>query len=915
MLLFLILGCFGWCSVQAQNKAISKTKYVSQLLVVKLKPEYRNYFELGTQFVGVKDIERAFPNHAQSDDLDLKKVDLTLIYLVELERNTSMTQLKEEWKEGEVFEYLERKVIHEISFSPNDPEISKQDYLSQINAYNAWDVTKGSTSVKIGIVDSGTDMDHPDLQSEMYAHVSDPVNGLDDDNDGYVDNYWGWDFYDGDNDPQMGDNDHGVHVSGIASAATDNNEGVSSVGFNTQFVPIRVGNGTAILYGYEGIVYAADLGCDIVNCSWGSQGFSAYGQDVINYATFNKNTLVVAASGNNGLEVNFYPAAYENSLAVGSVNATDEVSSFTNYGYFVDILAPGQSIYSTVYEGGYNYNTGTSMAAPVVSGAAALVKSYYPQLTPMQLIQRLKTTSLNVDAVNPGFENKLGSGRLDVLSAVSGTITDPSIVFSEELITNNDDDVFKAGEDLSISGKFTNYLAPSAGVVVELMTNSPYITYTNTPFNIGAMGTFVQTNNFAQPFTFSIISNTPKNTIVTFEMSIDDGVNISKTFFEVLVNVDYLNLTINNLNTSLGSKGQFGYNTRDQSQGLGVRYNHEESQLFEGGLMIGITDVNTTRVVDRIRDNETEWEDDFKVVQSVEEVNPPNQGQYELIGAFSDANALTDSIGLTILQNGYGSTDLGHENYVVLTYTMINNSGTTLQNISVGLFADFDVASYDENQSFTDLQRYYTYTTGTEQGAYLFGVQLLTLGDFNSYCMDNLQGGAGGIDISTNYSTMDKFTTLTSNRYVAGFSSNEGNDVIQVTSLKNVSLGSGDSLTVAFAIIAAETKELLDAVADSAFYRYNQILPNTIHEIPENRIRIEVYPNPASDDLVMKIGDGQKNDTWSFLVRDVTGKLVYSNPKIISKEYIWDVSALVDGVYFVEVQSGERISTVKFIKN
>lgn len=913
-LLFLVFISFS-VFVVGQAKGKSDVEYVSGVVIVKLKSHHASFFSGAiSSNLPVTEVRQMFPNHTAPKELKNGQVNLSLIYALHVADGIEVNELINSLQNKEVFEYVERQVIHQIDFTPNDPSINNQGYLAQVNAYSAWDVSAGSATVKVGIVDSGTDMDHPDLQTEMFLNTADPINGVDDDNDGFIDNYQGWDFFGNDNNPQIGDNAHGIHVAGIATAATDNSEGVASVGYNSQYIPIRAGNGVAITHGYQGVIYAADMGCDVINCSWGSFGFTSFGQDAVNYATFNKSALVVAAGGNSGVDRMYYPAAYESVLGVVSVNSTDGKSNFSNYGNWAGISAPGENIYSCVDDGLYNYNTGTSMAAPIVSGAAALLKSVFPQLTPKQLAERLKTTSTDISSLNMGLDHKMGYGRLDVDAAVSGSITQASVVFENNVVSNKSDNVFKAGDSLLISGTFTNYLAPSNSVVATISTNSPYIISNKVNANLGIMASLVQLDNLSDPFSFKIDINTPINTLVTFEVNITDGIFSNTELIDVLVNVDYLNIAVNELATTLGSVGQFGYNARNQGQGLGVRFKSGSSQLFEGGLMIGTDNNNFIRVMDRIRNGSNSWDSDFQVLENVKEIIPAQNGQYQVEGLFNDSNAQANIIGLDVFQKGYASVDVGHENYVVLEYTVINRSGDSIQNLNIGLFADFDIANYDKNAAYTDVTKTYTYTISTEPGSPIFGVQLLSPGAFRSYTLDNIPGGAGGVNINAGFSNPNKYTTLTSNRYGSGFTDIAGNDVIQVTSTGAINLAAGDSVTVAFALMAAESKMLLDQAADSAFYRYNGELPNSIIELTNIDAFVSVYPNPASQKINVNVSDLNLSKNWSFSVFDVSGKTLFLSPQISNPEFVWDTDELNSGIYFIDIQTNVGRSVIKLIK-
>ena len=257
-----------------------------------------------------------------------------------------------------------------------------------------------ANGIVIAIVDSGSDLEHEDLADNIYLNLNDPINGIDDDQDGYIDNYKGWDFVGlsasnlkEDNNPDVTADscEHGVHVSGLASAVTNNIKGIASLAQNAKLMIVKVGaddNANAIYRGYDGIIYAVDHGAKIINCSWGGPGGGAFGQDVINYA-LSKNCLVVAAAGNSNSLVPIYPAAYQGVLAVANVNSNDLKSTSSSYGYHVGIASPGVGILSTNNGGKYGIKGGTSMASPIVSSAVALVMAKFPSLTAIQVAQMI----------------------------------------------------------------------------------------------------------------------------------------------------------------------------------------------------------------------------------------------------------------------------------------------------------------------------------------------------------------------------------------------------------------------------------------------------------------------------------------------------------------------------------------------
>lgn len=323
-------------------------------------------------------------------------------------------------------ESVDMSYVYRTAAIPNDPKYTGngQSYLTQINAPYAWAISidPNVEPIVIAIVDSGSQLDHEDLADNIAPGGYDLVGAFrarpQPDNDPNVVSLSG---------------SHGVHVSGIASAVTNNGKGVASIAYNhAKLLIVKVCGDdypTYVVKGYEGIVYAVDHGAKIINCSWGGAYSGFFGQSVINYA-LSKGCLVVAAAGNNGTNIVDFPAAYAGVFAVTSVSSYDIKSNYAQYGKEVDISAPGgedgSKILSTVFGGGYAGDYGTSMAAPVVSSAAALVKAAYPELTMQQVGERLKATAENIDYLNPNYVGKIGAGRLDVNNAITSNDPFPS---------------------------------------------------------------------------------------------------------------------------------------------------------------------------------------------------------------------------------------------------------------------------------------------------------------------------------------------------------------------------------------------------------------------------------------------------------------------------------------------------------
>jgi len=340
-------------------------------------------------------------------------------------------------------EYAAPVYVHQLSYTPNDPLFGQQAWLTAMRMQQAWDVTKGSKDVIVAIVDSGTDWEHVDLKNQIWNNADEiPNNAKDDDGNGYVDDVRGWDFvgnitiqeaFSGvlkpDNNPKVnyptinGTNGHGTVVAGCTGATTNNGTGVASTGFNVTLMPLKCGSDRndvpTILEGYTAIRYAADNGAHIINCSWGGQGESPGMQDVIDYAMA-KGALVVAASGNDGRNNDVTaqnPANLDGVLSVGASNNSDRVTGFSNYGWAVDVYAPGQSILSTWQGDTYNALTGTSFSSPLTAGVAALVKAVHPDWTPEMISAQIRATCDPLQNVS-GADRPLYFGRVNAERAV-----------------------------------------------------------------------------------------------------------------------------------------------------------------------------------------------------------------------------------------------------------------------------------------------------------------------------------------------------------------------------------------------------------------------------------------------------------------------------------------------------------------
>jgi len=297
-----------------------------------------------------------------------------------------------------VVEFAEPDYVAVAFYVPNDPGYSNQWALPKIEAPLAWDLTKGSSTIRVAILDTGIDQNHEDLGAKIVANRNFTTSRTVDDRHG-----------------------HGTHVAGIAAAITDNGRGIAGVGFNSVLMNGKVlGDNGSGQYSWvaSGIIWAADNGAHVINMSLGGSSSSTTLEDALKYA-YNKGVVLVAAAGNNNTSSPSYPAFYAECIAVAATDQSDAKASFSNYGTWVDIAAPGVSIYSTLPNhrnriGTRNYGSlsGTSMAAPHVAGVVALLETRYPGMSNANIAQKLISTADPTTGFSPAL------GRVNAHKAV-----------------------------------------------------------------------------------------------------------------------------------------------------------------------------------------------------------------------------------------------------------------------------------------------------------------------------------------------------------------------------------------------------------------------------------------------------------------------------------------------------------------
>ncbi|MEP7029121.1 MAG: S8 family serine peptidase, partial [Candidatus Eisenbacteria bacterium] len=416
---------------------------------------------LDSQF-GVVALEPLFPGEAApgpTSDLE----DLTRFYVVHLPDGADLASALSAYEAAPGVRSAQPVAVMPVSYLPNDPGRVNQYQLGQANdrdsdVYEAWDVFKGDTTIVVAIVDTGVQYNHADLGGTTAPYTAGNewtnfaelggVPGVDDDGNGFVDDFRGWDFVNAvagavgedlttaDNDPSdfVG---HGTFCAGMASARTDNGVGIAGTAFKSKIMALRAGwddgspGGGGVVdmtWCAQAINYAVTKGANVINCSWSNNNLNALQVAVANAVAKGVTVCVAAGNDNSQSQASNYLSTRGDCVDVAATDNFDVKATFSNYGSWVDVAAAGVNVYSTYsshYTPTYATGSGTSFSSPFVAGAVALFQGYrrslaLPLYSSTRMRLRLRDTGDNIDAINPGYAGALGS-RLNVYRL----LTDP----------------------------------------------------------------------------------------------------------------------------------------------------------------------------------------------------------------------------------------------------------------------------------------------------------------------------------------------------------------------------------------------------------------------------------------------------------------------------------------------------------
>ena len=846
-------------------------------------------------------------------------------------------------------EYADPVYIRKTTFIPNDPFVqdSAPNYnlLKYQKFFSAWNVTQGDSSVVIAIVDTGVDYNHNDLKGKMWTNPNEKYDNKDDDGDGLIDDVKGWDFWQSgdptqgnvkqDNDPMADYSDHGTHVTGISTADANNGIGIAGTGYKCKFMAIKVG-GTKdhpdeIGFGFNGILYAAIHGADVINCSWGGSGYSQAEQDIINSVS-KLGSLVVGAAGNDNSNAKFYPADYDNVIAVGSIDTTDVKSSFSNYGHSIDVMATGLHVLSTIRNNAYATMSGTSMAAPMVSGLAGLIKSQHPGWSTFRIASQIRATAINVDAENSGYTDQLGHGAINAYQAVTATV--PGLKVVGYTFKNQSGTKLDIGQTGTLTIDVANYNTPTQKATFTLRNSQANITIGDSTITKG----IIATNDTVQiAFPVAIDSKFSPGKVPLFRLGMADP-NYSYSDFHY---ISYSGLLydvtqVNDIQLSLSSDGSLAYMDPYGSEspgGIGfnvldsVSHKYTGNYLFSSGLMIS----SFHSLADNVRSQDS-LDHGFKPLTTFRVDQPGTISQADGSGSF-DTSPVSGFPLLQVKMNTYAFTDKDINKTVFVKYTITNKSSETATPVYVGLHNDWDLGSaYDNSTGYLKQDSLlYVYDSQDTTQPYIAVAQMGNVASnlainngysgtqdryhFSIYYSPDTPGYDGYTKKEKEYSLQDGDSVTTV----------QNADISVATASGPYTIVPGGQITVGFIFAYGNTLKQLQSQVEAARARHlfpvnSNNIPLAIEkkpqesQLPKETKLVGNYPNPFNPTTQIKFNLAQSGkielSVYNILGQKVAN-LINGVRKAGSYTITFQADKLSSGIYFMVLKTPKGIQTHK----
>lgn len=800
---------------------------------------------------------------------------------------------------SDIVELAEPIISDELLGIPNDAMAGMQKMLSTIKAFDAWDFFQGDTSVVIAISDVGMLQDHIDLTNSIAPNYADIPNGIDDDGNGFVDDYLGCNLAFSEDNSSAGNtfhgNDHGTKASGIAGATYNNLIGIAGVGAKCRIFPIKIApkNSTNLLFSYRSIIYAAQRGFKVINCSWGrNKRPSGFDQDIINYA-ISRDLAIVASGGNNGNSDVFYPAGYDGVLGVGEVDQYDQITGTSSYGTHVRILAPGTGNWVTDNNiDGFSQNFGgTSASAPVVSGAVAFARAKYPYLS---AVQALEFTRLCVDDIsnkNPFFE-KLLPGRVNMLKIIDTEPMSLIAIRPKNVTFKNTDgeisDRFNVGDTAILIIHAKNYLGEGKKVdfslsIVDDDNNAIEVLKDKVRIDLIQPNSEFDINYLS----FKIIKEETRKIFLRIDISNEFDY---KDFFLIpfYPSSDIATFENDAFKFSMGDRGTIGFAGKSPNlKGEGVVLKSVGNQIWNAGFYATVDGLNAVSSL---------WGNsqgsDFASLK-------PFMKPQKNISVFNDSFAFsTDRIGLEVTQEVL--LPEGNLTIAKILVSIKNTNDFDLNDVSAGYYFDWDIGpSSDSNKVrlFSEALPVLPNPENIAAEIVEYAREIPIYCGCAAYSPDGI-AQASGFKMPDSFTLQNQIISLNSgtNLQFSGVS-----DIGLVVGMKFPGRFEAKSIK-SFDFLFGCSKSLQELAEN---FKQKILSAEKNHDIQTDFVKLS--PNPVNEKINIIVNTDISSELEIKLI-DLTGKLlinnVYSNNS--TRSLFLDVTSINSGIYFLKITSGKK---------
>jgi hypothetical protein len=845
--------------------------------------------------------------------------DLINIFEFEYSKNIDPKILARKISQLQDIEYAEPIYIRELCFTPNDPMLNDQYMHNIVKTFEAWELLDTTKTTVIAIVDTGIEMDHEDLAANIWYNSNEmgldsegrpkESNGIDDDGNGFIDDWRGWDFAHNDNNPTPG-HTHGTHVAGIAAAHSNNNIGIAGISYNSKLVAIKIGadsrTSTSVINSYQGLFYAGIVGADIINCSWGGPGFSNAEQSIIN-AVNDLGSVIIAAAGNNGALQGFYPASYNGVLSVASTTNNDRQSNFSNYHPNVGVSAPGSNILSAELDNTYRNSSGTSMASPVVAGIAAMIKSNFTGYDNFQIIEHIKATTDNIESrLAASRRGNFGTGRVNALKALSETNPILVRVDSYSITDNDGNNIFEANDILTIQVTLVNKLNDVYELSYEANTTDK--DGKSQIAASGDIGDFKSGTHKTITFDYKLPENLDYDFTYQIPLKLSNQNYQNTEIISFIVNQSYRNSVNPQISFTVNSSGNFGYNDYPNNEnGIGVSFENQSSILFEGGIIVANREgqlASTVRSEQQAIQNS-----DFKIKNLIKEKEFENGKSF--VSTFID-EGIFKKLGVEIEKTTYYLNENLLNKAIIATHKVRNISGADFDSLFLAYYFDWDIgvsgrndlAFWDDNNQIM-IQR-----NQSEPNKPKVGMAIISNHTSRGFAIDNDGSSTNNPGVYDGFTRKEQWDMMSGN---LERTTSRQTDASSLISAGPISLNNSDTTEIIMIIMLSDDANEFPAIVEEAKKNIDNL---KLLSVKSQNNNLNIYPNPTYTNNINYELYLSESGQLEVSIYDLKGNKISERALIGNHGYFYGVENTNNfsaGTYLLKVKDGNNEYSKKFV--